>query len=79
MSLVLEEFYAQVLSVGVSATTKKGFDEKLLATFDKAKEEYDAVFLPELMKKLSVHDEKGTADTSKDEEKSTEKEKTAAN
>ena len=67
-----------MLSVGVSAATKKGFDEKLLEVFAKAKEEYDAVFLPELMKKLSVH-EKGTADTSKDEEKSTEKAETAAN
>ena len=50
MSLVLEEFYAQVLSVGVSAATNKGFDDKLLEVFAKAKEEYDAVFLPELMK-----------------------------
>ena len=48
MSLVLEEFYAQILCYGVSATTKKGMNENLLAKFDEAKKEYYEVFLPEI-------------------------------
>lgn len=48
MSLVLEEFYSNILSVGVSSTTKKGFDDGLLEKFDQAKKEYDEVFLPEI-------------------------------
>lgn len=53
MSLVLEEFYAQIMSIGVSALTKKGFDENLLSKFDEAKKEYDEFFLPEIQQKLS--------------------------
>lgn len=52
MSLVLEEFYSNILSCGVSAVTAKGFDDGLLQTFDQAKKEYDEVFLPEIQKKL---------------------------
>ena len=48
MSLVLEEFYAQILSIGVSALTLKGFDENLLAKFEEAKKEYEEIFLPEI-------------------------------
>lgn len=33
MSLVLEEFYSNILSTGVSAVTGKGFDDSLLETF----------------------------------------------
>jgi ribosome biogenesis GTPase A len=40
MSLVLEEFYQQIQSVGVSATSHKGFDDKLLEKFQMAKKEY---------------------------------------
>lgn len=52
MSLVLEEFYANILSYGVSALTKKGFDEGLIAKFGEAKKEYDEIFLPEIKAKL---------------------------
>ena len=53
MSLVLEEFYSNILAVGVSALTQKGFDAELLAKFDQAKKEYDEIFLPEVQKKLA--------------------------
>lgn len=52
MSLVLEEFYSSILSIGVSALTQKGFDQELLDKFDQAKKEYDEIFLPEVQKKL---------------------------
>ena len=52
MSIVLEEFYANILSYGVSALSKKGFDDGLLAKFDEAKKEYDEIFLPEIQAKL---------------------------
>lgn len=52
MSLVLEEFYSNILAVGVSAITQKGFDKELLEKFDQAKKEYDEIFLPEVQKKL---------------------------
>ena len=55
MSLVLEEFYSNVNSVGVSSVTKKGFDQELLNTFEVAKKEYEEVFLPEIEKKLAKH------------------------
>lgn len=48
MSIVLEEFYANILSYGVSALTKKGFSEDLINKFDEAKKEYDEIFLPEI-------------------------------
>lgn len=53
MSLVLEEFYANILSIGVSSLTGKGIDEKLLAKFDEAKKEYEEVFLPEIKEKMA--------------------------
>ena len=53
MSLVLEEFYSHILSIGVSALTQKGFDKELLDKFDQAKKEYDEIFLPEVQKKLA--------------------------
>ena len=34
MSLVLEEFYAQILCYGVSAMTKKGMNKELLDKFE---------------------------------------------
>lgn len=37
MSIVLEEFYAVILSVGVSALTQKGFDQNLIDKFTLAK------------------------------------------
>ena len=53
MSLVLEEFYSHILSIGVSALIQKGFDKELLDKFDQAKKEYDEIFLPEVQKKLA--------------------------
>lgn len=53
MSLVLEEFYSNVNSVGVSSITKKGFDDGLLEKFEAAKKEYLEVFLPEIEKKMA--------------------------
>ena len=53
MSLVLEEFYAQILSTGVSALTLKGMDESFIAKLAEARKEYDEVFLPEIQQKLS--------------------------
>ena len=52
MSLVLEEFYAQVKNVGVSSTTLGGFDENLIKAFDDGRKEYEEVFLPEVQQKL---------------------------
>lgn len=48
MSLVLEEFYSNIISAGVSSTTKKGFGPELFEKFDLAKKEYDEIFLPEI-------------------------------
>jgi ribosome biogenesis GTPase A len=53
MSLVLEEFYAQILSIGVSALTQKGFDQTLIDKFEQAKKEYDEIFLPEVQRRLA--------------------------
>ena len=53
MSLVLEEFYAQILCTGVSALTMKGFDAQLLEKFELARKEYTEIFLPEIQEKLS--------------------------
>ena len=53
MSLVLEEFYSNILSIGVSALTQKGFDQTLIDKFAEAKKEYDEIFLPEVQKKLA--------------------------
>ena len=57
MSLVLEEFYAQIMSIGLSSLTQKGFDERLLAKFEEAKKEYTEVFLPEIQKKFEKKEE----------------------
>lgn len=53
MSLVLEEFYCNIQSTGVSSHTEKGFDESLLEVFSAAKNEYDEIFLPEIQAKLA--------------------------
>ena len=53
MSLVLEEFYCNIQSCGVSSHTCKGFDDTLLEAFSKAKDEYDEIFLPEIQAKLA--------------------------
>jgi GTPase len=53
MSLVLEEFYAQILSCGLSAVTRKGLDSTFMAKLEEAKTEYETIFLPEIQMKLS--------------------------
>ena len=51
MSLVLEEFYANMRSVGVSAATGQGM-VKLFAAIGEASEEYYESYLPELEKRI---------------------------
>ena len=53
MSLVLEEFYSNIRSVGVSALTNKGFDDQLIEKFIDAEKEYTEIFLPEIEKKIA--------------------------
>lgn len=55
LSLVLEEFYEKMRSVGVSAMTGHGMDEFFNAV-EKCKEEYDEFYLPELQKKKEERD-----------------------
>ena len=50
LSLVMDEFYNNIRSVGVSAVTGSGIDA-LLGKFHEASEEFMEVFLPELEKK----------------------------
>jgi len=52
MSLVLDDYYMNVLSFGVSATTGKGFGDELLAKFEEARKEYNEIFLPEINNKM---------------------------
>lgn len=51
MSLVLEEFYANMRSVGVSAATGQGM-VKLFAALGEASEEYYESYLPELQNRM---------------------------
>lgn len=50
LSLVMDEFYNNIRSVGVSAVTGSGIDD-LLEKFCEASDEFIDVFLPELEKK----------------------------
>ena len=50
LSLVMDEFYNNIMSVGVSAVTGCGVDN-LLQKFHEASQEFMDVFLPELEKK----------------------------
>lgn len=52
MSLLLNEFYSNLKTVGVSAVTGTGFDE-LFKRIAEAKEEYYEVFAPELQQRIS--------------------------
>lgn len=84
MSLVLEEFYANILSIGVSSLTGKGIDEKLLAKFEEAKKEYDEVFLPEIQQRMTQRSEEKNQVLKEDEpqkveEKVTEKKESNSN
>ena len=53
MSLVLDEFYANMRSVGVSAMTGQGIME-LFSAIGEAKQEYYESYLPELQKKVNA-------------------------
>ena len=54
MSLALDDYYCNVLSIGVSASTGKGFDAQLLAKFEEGKKEYCEIFLPEIEAKINA-------------------------
>ena len=72
MSLVLDEFYANMRSVGVSAITGQGIMELFVAIGD-AKNEYYENYLPELQKK--VNEVRGKQNIQKDVELQKELEK----
>ena len=74
MSLVLEEFYANMRSVGVSAITGQGTHE-LFAAIGEARAEYYESYLPELQKKILEKRQanKVAADAEKEKEKEKEK------
>lgn len=55
MALVLDEFYATLKAVGVSAMTGEGCDE-LFEAIDAAAEEYNAEYKPQLDAKLAERD-----------------------
>lgn len=56
LSLVLEEFYENLHSVGVSAMTGEGIDDFLEAV-EKCRAEYDSEYLPELERRKKEKDE----------------------
>ncbi|KAJ0397670.1 hypothetical protein P43SY_007743 [Pythium insidiosum] len=60
LSLVLEEFYNNLSSVGVSAATGEGMD-KLFAAVDKAAQEYEAEYLPELLQRIKEQEARKAA------------------
>lgn len=57
MSLVLQEFYENLNSCGVSAITGLGFDT-LLKSVEKGVEEYAEVFLPDIKQRMKLNEAK---------------------
>jgi GPN-loop GTPase len=57
LSLVLEEFYNNLSSVGVSAATGEGMDA-FFGAVDKAAKQYEDEYLPELLERMKSHDQK---------------------
>jgi len=68
MSLVLDEFYSNIKSTGVSAATGEGFDD-LLIKVDEAKEEYLRDYRPMYEKMKKEKKEKEEAEKSKNKER----------
>lgn len=64
LSLVLDEFYANLNSVGVSAVTGKGVPE-FLEALEKARHEYDTVYLPEYERLKKKKEEAALAEQAK--------------
>lgn len=60
MGLMLQEFYQNLTTVGVSARTGFGIDDFFEATI-KASKEYDTEYLPELLRRISLKQEKEQA------------------
>lgn len=64
LSLVLDEFYANLSAVGVSAVTGKGVPE-FFEALEKARQEYDTVYLPEYERLKKKKEETALADQAK--------------
>lgn len=57
MGLMLQEFYQNLTTVGISARTGMGIDEFFAATLVAVKE-YESEYLPELLSRISIKQEK---------------------
>lgn len=60
LSLVLEEFYSHLTSVGVSAATGEGMGD-FFAAIDKAAQQYADEYLPELKQRVQAQQNKQQA------------------
>jgi GTPase SAR1 family protein len=57
LSLVLEEFYNNLTSVGVSAATGEGM-EQFFEAIDKAAKQYEQEYLPDLLERIKQQQQK---------------------
>jgi putative protein kinase ArgK-like GTPase of G3E family len=57
LSLVLEEFYHNLKSVGVSAATGEGMDD-FFTVVNQAAKEYETDYLPDLLNRIKKQEEK---------------------
>lgn len=60
MGLMLQEFYQHLTTVGISARTGAGFDDFFTATITAVKE-YEQEYLPELLRRITLKNEKEQA------------------
>lgn len=60
LSLAMDEFYNAIRAVGVSAITGEGMDE-LFGKFDESAQEFNDVYLPDLLKRIEQRQAKQTA------------------